>query len=1566
MDYKNNELVVIPLYFPVNLEKKFFLCICSFNRTMKKKVMKWVVGILLTPVILFFLLAALVYMPPVQNFAVREATSYLSDATGMDVHVGRLRLTFFLDLDLREVRVSDADKDVLLDIERLKVDLSVLSLFKGNVDVEALELCRAVVNTKSLVGGVEVKGRLGRFFIDAHGIRTTEEQVTVNDVLLSDADVDIALRNDTTEQDTASSAVNWRIDLERVALSGTKIRFSMPGDSMAVSAGIRQAVLEGGSVDLGNAKYGAHSFNLQADSLFYDLPYEKPVTGLDVNHLALRDVTVGLDSILFDGNAMALSLDVRDVRMNEKSGLAVTALQGRLDMDSVSLHLPDMVLRTADSYVQVCADMDFDALGEHPEGKLMARLSGELGKQDVLLFAGGLPASVVKGYPNSPVVLRLSADGNMAHLAVHTAEARLARVFDLKAKGDLYQLSDSVNMSGKVDMNLRTGNLNFLKPLIASGASAGNIALPPMALDGKVSMHGRRYAADLRLRESKGTVTLKADADLSQMAYRAKLDVDGLQLHHFLPKDSLYDLTLSAEAKGRGTDMFNRRTTLQAGVELKELRYGEWNLSGVSADATLHKGVGQVTVDSDNPLLDMTSRIDALMSPRNMNMTFSVDLRRIDLYALHMSRKPFKAGMCLHVDGTTNLKDNHSVHGGVTDILLTVGDSVFRPKDLSLDLLARPDTTFAEVRAGDFFLNLNAREGYETLMKKGQHFMDVAEQQLQRRHIDQDSLKTLLPQMTLNVASGKDNPVCNYMMTQGYAFSELGFKLNADPEVGLNGGGHLYVLNMGGMTLDTLQMHIFQDSTGVKMDGRVRNGPKNKQIVFDSRLNAYLHANGGGVNLVYLDDKGKKGVDVGLRADVLDTGVRIVFSQNRPIIAYRNFTINEDNYIFMGNDSHVEADIDMLADDGTGMKIYSTPNPEALQDVSVSLHHLNLGELTSVIPYAPSITGFLQGDIHLIQTTENLSVMTDLLVDDMAYEGAPLGDIGLNAVYLPNEDGTHFIDSRISRNDEEIMALSGSYKSNEDGEFIDAGLDMMSVPLSMANGFVADQIVSLAGTTDGHLTVKGVPQKPVMDGWMAFKDVCVVSPEYSLNLRLEDDTIRLDRSTLNFDRLNVYSIGKNPLVFDGTVNFSDFENILLDLRANASSFELINAKRTQKSSAYGKVYVDVSAGISGSLTDMNVRGRLGVLGNTDVTYILKDSPLTVEDRLNGLVTFVDFSDSTETDVVQKAQPMKINMVMLINIDQAAQVHCLLSADRSSYVDLEGGGELTFNYTPQGDMSLTGRYTVLSGEMKYSLPVIPLKTFQLTSGSYVDFNGPVMNPTLNIAATERVRATVTENDVPRTVSFDVGLAITRTLENMGLEFTLAAPEDMNIQNQLAAMSVEQRGRLAVSMLATGMYLAEGNGSSGGFSTSNAVNALLQSEISSLAGKALETIDLSVGMDQTTMADGNQRTDYSFRFAKRFWGNRVSVIVGGKVSTGEDVENTGQSLIDNISLEYRLDKSATRYVTLFYDKNYESLLEGEITEMGAGLVLRRKMTRLGELFIFRNRKAAAEPQTVKETK
>ena len=742
---------------------------------MKKRILKWVIGILLTPIILFFISATLLYLPPIQDFAVRKATAYLSETTGMKVHIGRLRLTFLFDIDLQDVQIKDGQDDSLLDVERLSVDLSFASLLHGEIDVEGIELTRAAVNTKSMIAGVEIKGSIGRFFVNSHGIEIPQEMVTVNTALLSDADVAIALTDSTTEDTTASSPVNWKIALGQVDLARTRVRFSMPGDSMTVSGGILTAALRNGLIDLGQALYTVETFDLHADSLFYDLPYEKTAEGLDVNHIALRDIGLGIDSITFDGNALGLSLALRETHMKEKSGLEIRSLTGHFNMDSTSLHVPELVLRTPDSYIRTQADMDLSAVAEQPQGKMSARLMGELGKQDVLLFAGGLPPAFVKAYPNSPVILRLSADGNLDTLNLTTVEARLAGAFELKADGKMFRLADSVRRSGHVNLNLRTRNLDFARAL-AGEEALKDIALPPMRLDGNVGLNGQKYTADLRLREGKGNVQVKGGFDAARMAYQAKLSIKDLQLHHFLPKDSLYGLSLTASAKGVGTDFFSRHTRMQADMTLESLQYGQLYLSDIKLDAGLQKGNGHVALDSHNPLLDMRSRIDALLSRHNTDLTFSMDMRSIDLYALRLTDKPFKAGMCLHMDGSTNLKNAHTVHGTVSDISLIMQDSVFRPKDLAMNVLALPDTTYADISAGDFKLHLDGRDGYETLMKKSEEFMAVTDQQLQRRHLNQDSLKIFLPRMTLNMVSGKNNPVANYLTAMGYSLNE------AEPE----------------------------------------------------------------------------------------------------------------------------------------------------------------------------------------------------------------------------------------------------------------------------------------------------------------------------------------------------------------------------------------------------------------------------------------------------------------------------------------------------------------------------------------------------------------------------------------------------------------------------------------------------------------------------------------------------------------------------------------------------------------------------------------------------------------
>ena len=1436
-----------------------------------KRLLKWAFWIVATPVVIVALLVLLFYLPPVQDFAVPRLMDYVSEQTGMQISVGRLRITPLLDLAIDDLLVCDAEGDTLVAAREALVDLDLHDILDRRIGLESVTLDDAVVNTKEMIASTVVRGNLSH--LELHDdIDLQKHHVTLDEVTARGLDADVVLRDTTVEDTTASEPLDWTIAITRARIDDAHVRLTM------------------------------------ADSTHFDLD----------------SLSLAADSV-------------------------------ELDLKNETLRAPSVYLHTPTSDIKTSVSMDFKALESGAGGGMDIDLHTTVSKKDLLrIGAPWLPEGFASAYPDRPLDVALRLSGNIDSLTIKQIDASLPGSLHLEARGDISSLLDTVSgPRGRLAFAVTTENIEWIRPM--AGDALNGVKLPPMQLDGYANIDGPVCSTQAELREGGGVLTLDGTVDTrGNMTYDARITASRFALRHFLPDLPAGPLTAKATIRGAGTDFMDHSSRLDARVQVQALKYDRYDLRGTSLTAQLARGRGKAHLSADNPMLAMEADVEAALN-RITDLTFAADLSRADLQALGLVDHPLKTSMRLHLNGSTDLKRNHRIEGTIDDIVLMPNDSVFYPEDVTLSALLRPDSTYAHITSGDLDMRLRGHVGYDKLLTQLSRFTDELNKQFTERRIDQQALTRKLPQVDLRVNAGQENPLHDIAASMGYDFEALRIGLQLDPVKGINGGGRIYALNTGAILLDTIGLHAYQDSTNIRLDARVHNNKRNPQFTFEARLNAYLNAEGlAGANLLYFDDRGKKGVDLGLTASLTDEGYLLHLDPLSPIVAYRTFHLNEDNFIMLGKGNRIEANVDLLADDGTGLHLYSSPNDEALQDLTVSVNRLNLGELATVIPYVPRLGGYLHGDAHLIQTTEHMSVAADMSVDDLRYEGAQLGQVGVQAVYLPNADGSHFIDGNLLHTGMPVASFSGTYTPKGEQGLLDIDATLDRLPFTLLNGFLPEDLARLDGVALGNVHVGGTTSNPLVNGEINTVGLRCISDPYSLNLRFDDSSLKIADSNLSLKDIKAYSTGTNPLDLNGSVGFSDLDRITIDLQMSANDFELINAKKTSRSLAYGRAFVDFNAFLRGTLDNLRMFGRLNVLGNTDLTYVLADSPLTVEDQLADLVEFVDFTDSTYVAPEESSHPQNINLTMSIDIDDAAQLHCLISPDASSYVDLEGGGSLMMTYSPDKDLQLNGRYTINSGTIKYTMMVIPLKEFRIRSGSYVEFRGPVMNPTLNLSATERVRTTVTENEHPRSVSFDVGLNVSQTLEDMGLEFTLEAPEDMAIQNDLNTMSAEQRGRLAVTMLATGMYINDaGAGTSGGVTGQNALNAFLQGQISNITSKALKSIDLSLGMEQGTGATGGTTTDYSFRFAKRFWGNRISVIVGGRVSTGNDAQNTGESLIDNVSIEYRLDKSATRYVNLFYDKNYESMLDGEIIEMGAGLVLRRKTNKLGELFLFKKK-------------
>ena len=1517
-----------------------------------KRLKKWLAAAALAPVGLFLVLAILVYIPPVQQFVVNRVAESLSESMGMRIAVKEVRLAFPLDLAVHRVTAVE-QSDTLLAARSLRLNVALMPLLKGCAEINGLSLYDVKLNTKSYVSDTRIQGTAGELTLTPSKVDWKNERVKLDRIRLDRADFNVAL-SDTAMPDTSTVPVRWDIAVAQADIEHSRIRLSLPGDSMRIGADIGSLSLRGGRFDIGHNYYALRSLKIQSSGLTYDLPLQKPQSGLDPNHLAISDLSLLLDTLSYDRTGR-LRAALRTATLREKCGLQVNKLKAQIDMDTMRLNLPYLEIHTPYSRIQGQTAFDFSSFEVGKGGHLQAHIEARLGGEDIqILGKGFVDEAMLHVWPRKDLILQAEADGNIENLQLKKAELAMPGVFNLTANGHAAYLTENWR-SGNFKVQLQTRNLAPVRKLLPSDLLRTVNVPDGVSLRGIVGFKSSDYQADLRLVSGKGTLTARAKVNLDRSAYRLEAQANQLQLAAFLPGMPLTPFTGKLTASGSNFDVLSSQARLHAQAQIAALSYEHYDLGGLSAQIDLQRGNGRLDISSNNPQYQFEGHADIQIDQHGYGLQLATQVQSVDLKTLCITKDTLYVGTKLEV----NLKADkqftaYNIDGSLRQNHFSSPQMSTMAKDICFDFATSTDTTTANLSAGDLKVSLGSKGNVPLLAKQLTTFATEFSEQASRRELNQERLKELLPVMDLTLKAGRANPLYNIARLKGYAFSSALLDLHTDPLIGMAGDVRVGSLQAGGLLLDTINTHILQDSTGVQLFGLVKNNRKNPTPL-EVKLKGYMLKAGAGLELIYYDSQGEKGVDLGLQAELTEGGAYVHLYPERPVLAYRNFKVNKNNYIFLGKDKSIRADMDLLADDGTGVKIYGEPR-DSLNDVTVSVNQVNLSELSRVLPYMPKLGGMFSGDVHITASSDykNLSAVASVEANGFKYEGIPLGNLGVEALYLPKTGGEHHASAFISSNGEEVLACNGTYFDRDGGSF-DGEANLHDFPLQLLNGFMAGTDVALKGIAAGDLKLKGSTDKPIINGTLDLDSAHIYSDVYGFDFRTDERAVKIADSRLLFENYNLYSTGKEPLVLNGVFDMSNFERMNMDFTMQARNFELINTRKKAQSMVFGKVYSNFLGSLKGTTDNLSIRGKLEVLDRTDMTYVLKDSPLSVDNRLNDLVQFVNFNDSTTHNRTKPVPEGSFDLTLGISVSDAARFHCNLSDDGQSYVDLEGGGDLTLRMTQQGEMRMTGRFTANSGEMKYALPVIPLKTFNLVQGSYVEFTGDVMNPTLNIAAKERTRAIVTENNRPRSVAFDVGVAITRPLSDMGLEFTIEAPEDLTVQNQLATMSAEQRGKAAVTMMATGMYMTDETMLSGsGFKANNALNAFLQSEIQNIAGSALKTIDINLGVESGTAATGTSTTDYSFQFAKRFWGNRISVIIGGKVSTGADAVNSAESFINNISVEYRLDQSATRYVKVFYDRDSQDPLEGQLTKTGAGLVLRRKTDRLGELFIFKKKK------------
>lgn len=1516
---------------------------------------KWSIIVCSIPIALVLLVSILLYIPSIQNFALKKATAYASDATEMNISIDRIRLTFPLNLSLQGVDVQSASSEKLLTVQDFSVSVNFLPLLKQEVSINGISLKNASLDTHGLIDGMTVRGEIGHVFIKAEHINLNTEIAVLDLVEVSNSDLSLELA-EIQEEDTTSTSVNWQIGLKKIVVDEVAFSYTSSMDSSRIATNLSKVILTEGLFDLKEGLYQVERFSINNSSLRYDENEKQPASGFDASHIALMDVSLSLDSIHYKDKE--INTKISSLYLKERSGLEVSSLTGAVKADTSSISIPEILLKTPYSEARLLATIPWSTLTEKPVGNMRALFSAFIGKEDVLIFAG-IPrsSSFVSAYPNRELTLTAGIEGNLSSLKIQQAKLALDSAFTLSASGNIKNLTDSLYRSGKLNITATSGKVNFLLELL-DAQTRELLNLPQgMTLTGEASLHNRAYKAELLFKESQGTVSFSGAYDLKNNAYEAVLNVDSLEPVHFLPQDSLYWLTAHIEAKGKGTNIYSKRTYADLTGKIKDIRYGRNSVSDVSLNGSFKEHQFDVIFDSRYPLAEMQLTLSGLLEKNKLEGMLIADIENIDFYGFHLTENPFSSSFQLFSEIRSDFDKEHLIDVTLGNWEMRTATQSFKPKTLTLHAQSSPDTTRVSFHTGDLGIMLTGQSDIMTIKDKLLHAQDNILKQLEQDStINVEVLRPDLPEMLLTVHAKKDNPV--YGVLQYFlnvSFAGLDMVASTSPEDGMRFDGGVYTIIRDSMLIDTIRMEVRQDTLGLTYRADVIKKKYLNQEAFQGGVYGKIRPLYGDAQFYYKDQRGESGLELGIRADKVQEGIRLTFSPEQPTLFFHPFTLNDDNYIHIKSMQEIDANLRLTGQNNASLWIHSLPEDGPMSELHAELSQIDLDLISKGFSFMPNLKGLLNADFQYAPIDSTYMLVADMNIDNLLYEGGRVGELMLSSVYLPLDQNNSQVDMHLYRDRSEIMNLTALYTFGKKDR-VEGEVNIVSLPLEMMSPLVPDKMASLAGFLNGQMIVSGTTEAPLLNGAIKTDSASVYVSSASSRYYFEDKSIEIKNNLLSFNKYKVYASGNNPFVLDGTINMTDPSEMTADLTMTANNLQLLDVKRNKESLVYGKLFVNMNSTLKGPLTSLKMRGNLHVLGTTNVTYVMVESPLTVQDRLDGLVTFVSFNDT----LFRQRRPMErlatggLDVLLGIKIDPAVQMKVDLTPDRSSYVELEGGGDLTFQYTPLGDMLLNGRYTLTGGTVRYELPIVSAKNFTIKEGSYVDWTGDMMNPRLNLTATERVRTSVAlEGQSSRMVNFDVGIKVQQTLENMALDFTLSAPEDLTMQSELTGKGVDDRRRLAVGMLVTGMYV-DGKSKTSGMDMGSAISSFLQSEINSIAGSALKTVDISFGMENHDSSEGS-RTDYSFRFAKRFYNDRIRIVIGGRLSSGTNVEETqADNFIDNVSIEYRLDEGGSRYVKLFHNKNYENLLEGEIIETGAGIVLKRRMVRFLDLFDFRKNK------------
>lgn len=1541
---------------------------------------------MITPFILIILSVVLLYLPPVQEFAVNKITKSLKESTGLNIEIGKIRLRPPLKLELNNVNIIEANGDTMIMADKLITSAELIPLINSRIVVPTLEGENVLYSMTDSTGNMHTKNYLEKVLIEKAFVDLKNEVIDVYKLKVSNADIIFTNTDTISKEEEDKEPSKWHITASSLKLDTAKVYVYLKKQNILLDTKIDHIGINNATADIQRNLYlGDKAILLGGKGKFAMKEKLIKENGFfDYRFMTFEDMNLDLEN--FRNHMMEVNANVLHFSVKESSGINIQDFSVDYAMNEKSIKAKNFRLITPNTDIESPALlMDWDFLKNKASSNISAKIKGVIDIQDVekisainILKDSTIYKKMIDEYDIDPRLnINIDINGTPNKLNINKMDIGIEEAISIKSNAIINNIFVDKTRSGSIKAHINTEPyINNLVQVLSKDLASNIYVDSGLNLDVDGSIKNNNISAKAYLLDNnKSSIAINSAFNFKTLDYKGNIDIKEIELNKYLPNLKLSYLDANIDFIGKDFDPRKKGAKWNIKGIFNKIINNDTEFSNITIESQLNKGLFELSLGSINDGLNLALQADGTINNNQLNTSIRLDIDSLSSEALGIKEK-FSSKLALSGDYITDFEKEHRFNLELRNVKLNILDTELRPQMLDIRGEILPKHIKIRSNTNGWKINLDVENSLDSLLKKTNNLQVFAKKivkDIQSDKMDSNfnDLVKELPNLKLDIIAEGDHPIKDLFIKNYIIWENLNLKAKTSKNSGIDIEGYASAIRYENNRIDSIFLNIKSpiinnDTINQRLDANIfilkQKYREQDGYMFATTLNTNLR--NANLSAMLRNDDGVPQYSTSIDLDWNSPSYKAKFNPIRPVvIAGERYRINADNSLEINKKNYMLSS-NLILDGANNSKVKIIGKSiDDIQELDLNISNFMLSQLKNL--GLNNIDANVFGDIKYVREgdiSNQPTITGDISLSNLLVEGKKLGHISTALFYEPRNNNSHYVTAELSHEGNRIVSINGIYTPKSSNNALNMEANLIKLPLSIINPFIENTGVELKGQLDASISARGTLNNPLLDGKINFDSSNVNMTNYSMNLDLSNDDIVIDNSNILFKSFPIYSKydKENPFIIKGNVNISDINNIISNLRLTSNNTTLIdNSQPTYTQSLYGKLVLSSDILMRGAINSLNVRGDIDVVNGTNIKYVLQKNKLSNRNNFDGLVDFVDLSDTifVAPKIVDKKQVNGMDVAINLNIAPAVRMGVDLNSNHSDYIRVQGGSNLSFRMPKFGDMSLIGSYILQDeGELKYSLPIIGTIASTLNKNSSIKWNGSIDNPYIDFSASSKIKSTVSDSKGKNaTVNFVVILSAKDYLDKLDIAFDLIATDNLDVQNQLSRMSKEERGKQAISLLTTGIFIGENSNPTGGVDLANTLNSLLESQINKATGTLFQGTDISIGMDHHNASEGlASYTDYTYSLSKRFLNDRIRILFGGKVQSGNVPTNTEQTLIDNASIEYRIDKAGSQYVSAFHKRITDDILEGEYTETGVSYIIRKKFSNFNELLPFIKRK------------